>query len=90
MCALNAFSAYNMNKLDKVKLAELLVIWFKETSGNRNRWNNDKVGRILKSNLINCGNWKKNSNGCGRKAFQAMRYAVAVQNGYEGPQIDDF
>ena len=79
-----------MNKLDKDKLAELLVIWFKETNRNRNRWNNDKIGRILKSNLINSGNWKKNGNGCGRKALQAMRYAVAVQNGYEGPQIEDF
>lgn len=79
-----------MSKSDKVKLIELLRLWFKETSYNKDRWNKDKVGRALKSNLINSGNWKKNGNGCGRKAFKAMRYAVAVQNGYEGPRVDDF
>jgi hypothetical protein len=78
-----------MNKLDQNKLAELLITWFKHTNNNRNRWNNNKIGKILKNQLQISGNWKKNGNRAGRRALAAMKYAVAVREGYKGPPQED-
>ena len=48
-----------------MKLEDKVILfinnWFKENQNYKYKWINSKLGRALKENLINSGNWKKKS-----------------------------
>ena len=66
-------------------LAEQIKIWFQKHSNNRNRWNDNEVGRILQAELKNLGNWKGSPRGNPRLGGKMKGYSKAVRDGYEGP-----
>lgn len=39
-------------------LAEHIKEWFNSRTGHKNKWNDNEVGSIIKSELIKSGNWK--------------------------------
>lgn len=43
------------------KVIQYLDKWFKENKNYKYQWTNSKLGKALKKNLIESGNWKRKS-----------------------------
>jgi hypothetical protein len=50
-----------------------LFDWFERTKGNPNRWRESYVGRVIRGNLVETGNWKNAPRGDPKKGYAAMR-----------------
>ena len=53
--------------------------WFKNNQFNRNKWNNNEVGKVLRACLEDCGNWKNKPRGNPRKGKEASDKAKRIK-----------
>lgn len=56
------------------ELSRALITWFEESSRTpnrkRRRWSDDPVGRTIRSELMDCGNWKHAPRGNPKAGFR--------------------
>ena len=68
--------------METENLTKLLESWFKENQFNKNRWNDNEIGLLLKQNLLDLGNWKNKARGNPQKAKAASDRAKRLRMGF--------
>lgn len=65
--------------MNQKELADAIKTWFLAKQNNKNKWNDNIVGRTIQSELQKTGNWRIAPNGNPRKAHQAMMKTLYEQ-----------
>ena len=69
-------------KYDKKQLVEFLKTWFEISNLHKTHlWNRDPVAKLIKTNLIAAGKWKRRARGDARKGYLKMLAAKKQDDG---------